>query len=367
MGACSITCASGFANCDGLAVNGCEINLTNNPQNCGGCGHVCSFPNATAACSNSNCLLSGCNPGFGNCNGQPGDGCEANTLTDPQNCGGCNIVCAGSQVCANGACQSATGKVFMTSANGSGGFYEYDVATNTWATRPDPPTVTFSQLTTDGTVVFLLGKDNEIYEYDPSSQTWNNVLTGPGPEASDPIGFFKWTPSGFYYANDGTSTLMATSGFGFWTTIFLPIDVSCAGSFDPSSGWLFIREWKTFGLLLFDTSSDSVKEYWPNPTDVGENSRTGSFVAPFFYERDFAGPLFTIDVTSGTATNTGTAPSEQHTSSDADPATGDIYFGPYSPTGTAFQVFHTSSNKFTNLAPSPPVTNHSTIVFVRGK
>ena len=43
--------------CDGnVAMGGhCETNVTNNVNNCGGCGIVCSFANAGAACQSSSC------------------------------------------------------------------------------------------------------------------------------------------------------------------------------------------------------------------------------------------------------------------------------------------------------------------------
>jgi hypothetical protein len=40
-GACTVTaCVGGFGNCDGNPANGCEANLTSDPSNCGGCGRV---------------------------------------------------------------------------------------------------------------------------------------------------------------------------------------------------------------------------------------------------------------------------------------------------------------------------------------
>jgi len=36
-----LLCNAGFANCDNLSGNGCEVNTTNDNANCGNCGVVC--------------------------------------------------------------------------------------------------------------------------------------------------------------------------------------------------------------------------------------------------------------------------------------------------------------------------------------
>jgi hypothetical protein len=104
-GTCGIASCSGrFRNCDGLVPNGCERDTGSDANNCGACGVVCSAPNATPRCTSGACGLSVCNTGFGNCNGVASDGCEVNTLNDANNCGGCGTRCGVNQACANGYC-----------------------------------------------------------------------------------------------------------------------------------------------------------------------------------------------------------------------------------------------------------------------
>jgi hypothetical protein len=50
-GACGWKCAVGFADCDGLADNGCEVATTGDKHNCGACGVDC----LQGSCSNSKC------------------------------------------------------------------------------------------------------------------------------------------------------------------------------------------------------------------------------------------------------------------------------------------------------------------------
>jgi hypothetical protein len=47
-----------------------------------------------------------CNAGHADCNTQANDGCEVDTLTDKNNCGGCGTVCGAGQVCTKGTCRT---------------------------------------------------------------------------------------------------------------------------------------------------------------------------------------------------------------------------------------------------------------------
>ncbi len=104
-GTCGFTvCDTGWADCDGVQSNGCEVNLTADPTHCGGCGTACSFANASAVCSNSTCALGACNAGYGDCDGSAANGCEANLNTSVTSCGACGHACAAGQSCVAGAC-----------------------------------------------------------------------------------------------------------------------------------------------------------------------------------------------------------------------------------------------------------------------
>ncbi len=112
-GSCSLTCTAGFADCDGSAANGCEVNTTAAPTHCGGCGRTCALPNATAACMASLCAVSACTSGFGDCDGNAANGCEVTLATDSAHCGACGRVCAAGQRCAAGACVGVDGPLVV--------------------------------------------------------------------------------------------------------------------------------------------------------------------------------------------------------------------------------------------------------------
>ncbi|MFO0607205.1 MAG: fibrinogen-like YCDxxxxGGGW domain-containing protein [Polyangiales bacterium] len=100
-------CGVGFGDCDGMAANGCETNVrASDVNNCGGCGVVCRFANAAAGCASGACALGACSAGFANCDGSAANGCEVNVNVDNANCGGCGRACAAGQVCASGTCMT---------------------------------------------------------------------------------------------------------------------------------------------------------------------------------------------------------------------------------------------------------------------
>lgn len=110
-GTCGLgACASGFDDCDGSALNGCEADLASDRLHCGACNAACSFPNASGACVARTCALGACDAGFRDCNAQVGDGCEIDTRSDGRNCGACGSVCALAHAqpsCGGGACNTA--------------------------------------------------------------------------------------------------------------------------------------------------------------------------------------------------------------------------------------------------------------------
>ncbi len=110
--ACTVaSCATGYADCDRAAGNGCEIDTRTSLSNCGACGTVCSFVNAAASCADGMCRLGACNASFGNCDSMAANGCEVDLRTSTANCGGCGAACAPSNAtgaCVAGACTVAS-------------------------------------------------------------------------------------------------------------------------------------------------------------------------------------------------------------------------------------------------------------------
>ncbi len=107
----STVCPAPWATCaaaDGtLPPYACATNLNRDLQNCGSCGSPCRSPspnyNVHMECISGQCQAL-CNADVADCNGIPDDGCEANTLEDPANCGLCGAACPAGVACIKGKC-----------------------------------------------------------------------------------------------------------------------------------------------------------------------------------------------------------------------------------------------------------------------
>jgi len=94
-----LVCSGGLTNCSGDCVD-----TGADPENCGECGIICTFDNATPLCDAGNCAMGDCDLGWGDCNLDPADGCETNVMGDRENCGSCGNACPQDLGCLNGNC-----------------------------------------------------------------------------------------------------------------------------------------------------------------------------------------------------------------------------------------------------------------------
>lgn len=101
-------CGPGETACGDLAGSGdisC-VDVSSDTANCGACGHACpTLPNAKAVCQSGICGFE-CPPNKADCNGDWTDGCEVDLLSNMKNCGACGQACDvdGGQPCVNGSC-----------------------------------------------------------------------------------------------------------------------------------------------------------------------------------------------------------------------------------------------------------------------
>lgn len=112
-GECDPECAEPNRDCDDSRANGCEANTLTDPDNCGGCGFACVTPPGTGT---NECYLGSCNPtcsgSHQSCDSDVLNGCETDTSTDEAHCGGCQRPCqapAGTETneCSDGVCHPA--------------------------------------------------------------------------------------------------------------------------------------------------------------------------------------------------------------------------------------------------------------------
>ncbi|HEY3444871.1 MAG TPA: hypothetical protein VGK67_00850 [Myxococcales bacterium] len=108
--ACAVaSCDTGWGDCDHLPGNGCEADLSIDALNCSACGKACeALPHAETACKLGGCTFGGCLAGYSDCNHDLTDGCEISHLSDPDNCGSCGVICPdvahGARACVGGVC-----------------------------------------------------------------------------------------------------------------------------------------------------------------------------------------------------------------------------------------------------------------------
>jgi hypothetical protein len=92
-------CPAGFGDCNGVASDGCETDLSTSATHCGACATACQSP---ARCVAGVCPGTTCRAPMRAC----GSAC-VDLLSNPQHCGACNADCpSGSPRCCNGACRS---------------------------------------------------------------------------------------------------------------------------------------------------------------------------------------------------------------------------------------------------------------------
>jgi hypothetical protein len=93
--------------------SGTCINLSDDPNNCGACGHACLA--GVQVCSGSECICGGllCPVPPGDAGYVPPDGGAdggpvqcVQSASDPDNCGACGVVCPSPYKCQSGACQA---------------------------------------------------------------------------------------------------------------------------------------------------------------------------------------------------------------------------------------------------------------------
>ncbi|MDF2696327.1 MAG: Tryptophan synthase alpha chain, partial [Labilithrix sp.] len=83
--------------------------LDDDPMNCGGCDRVCPgafLPHFSVTCTNGVCG-GRCGDGYADCDGLTDNGCEVDTRIDNRNCGACGHACLPGQVCSAGKCLMA--------------------------------------------------------------------------------------------------------------------------------------------------------------------------------------------------------------------------------------------------------------------
>jgi hypothetical protein len=115
-------CNPGYEDCDGVRGSGCETRI-DTVSNCGACGNSCDVARGSASCVGGTCRIASCNRGWGDCDGNYGNGCET-ALDSTTNCGACGRSCNPTFAtgdCSSGTCQIAACNADRDDCNGNVG------------------------------------------------------------------------------------------------------------------------------------------------------------------------------------------------------------------------------------------------------
>ncbi|MEW6432268.1 MAG: hypothetical protein AB1730_12245 [Myxococcota bacterium] len=160
--------------CDGTKDNG--FDLASNVMHCGACNSPCMLANATPRCVNRACEVLNCDTGWGNCDGLHPNGCEANLLTDVNNCNACGNRCqapGATGTCVNGACQYQCATGFYDLDGNPANGCEYAC---TFTSAVDLPDVNFTDANCDG----MDGEvTNGIYVSPVGDDTYAGTMSQP--------------------------------------------------------------------------------------------------------------------------------------------------------------------------------------------
>lgn len=114
-----VDCEGSQWNCNGDPFDGCETDLWT-VDDCGACGTPCATPHADAVCEQGTCGVGPCHPGWGDCDGVDGNGCETDLRT-LENCAQCGKPCettGGEPTCVTGQCAVDTCDAGRADCNG---------------------------------------------------------------------------------------------------------------------------------------------------------------------------------------------------------------------------------------------------------
>lgn len=193
----------------------------NDPLNCGTCGNACpSGSRGTAACNSGKCALT-CETGFGDCNGNPNDGCEVDLERTIDHCGACDRDCrtCGGTTCSQSKCDAAD----VVTTTGAVTLLNVDAEHITYATATDVRQITrtdkqdLSVFTVSSTPWIFATKTNVLFIL-PGAESgagiYQTVPNFVGPQIAayargENVDAFAFDDTGAYYASQKSADSQA--------------------------------------------------------------------------------------------------------------------------------------------------------------
>lgn len=198
-------CPTGFDECDGDPSQACEQDL-NSVEACGDCETTCSNAHGGISCENQTCTVTSCDTGYGDCNGDPSDGCETNLVSNDEHCGACARDCSSvSATCTVDSCGAIPMQQNVSIGIGNGPWND-----RTWAFSSDLGIVNMTRANSVVQWFGLDGTSSKVIWTLGAGETGNGTLVIDGQD--------------IYWAQRGTPNVVRKKALGE-ATAALPTDV----------------------------------------------------------------------------------------------------------------------------------------------
>lgn len=231
-GGCTIgSCVAPWDDCNKNDTDGCEVDTSTDPKHCGACFSACTSSSGTPTCSASKCGVS-CPTGLGDCDKDPKNGCEVDLTKDPKNCGGCGLtpaeVCNGKDDDCDGKpddgfdCVLGSGPVACTTSCGTTGSRTCSATCTLSTCAPPGESCNLVDDDCNGKCDDLDGCRTAVHRFYKSSsgEHFYSVSASEGPGAGFAV---EYSPYYHLYASAQPGTVafhrcVLSSGFHFYTT-----------------------------------------------------------------------------------------------------------------------------------------------------
>ncbi len=251
--AAGCACTVGFGDCDGDPDNGCETSL-DDPDNCGACDNVCD----NGKCENLACA---CQPGFAECDGDLTTVCETDVSSDATHCGACTRDCGGA-TCVDGLCDpqqlASAGTVYNFIVVGKDLYYSPANSPGVWRVDVDGGTPAqvdagseFSYLLVHDSGKIYWSSETKIFATDVTTGMTDTLATGEVPALRMGVGGGK-----VYWGNVDPATMVVsihrttTTPGGMVENVAKLLDVKFVNDFAVTSDRVF---WNDIDTILSTT------------------------------------------------------------------------------------------------------------------
>jgi hypothetical protein len=254
--------------------------------------------------------------------------------------------------------------IYKHSQDAPGDFGRYDVANNTWETLNNYPCGTQMTASATGQLYALNSNTNWIQRYDPSNDTWSDVIAGPQGFGGTHNNLEIKADGEFVITGINSQDMFYTVG-GNWNSVGLGFQPNALTGYDISTDRIVVGEYGTDLFRVYDASSYNLLGQINMGGGNGEHSRGGTAMNGRFYAQYDSMNLLSFDIASiaGLTDHGGGTSYGFYDSLSGDPTTGLMYVA--SLDGMMLKSVDVGNgNLVTDLAGSPQFTYHSSITFV---